>query len=489
MILPVPASAAERKRLAQGVLLPGFSGTTLPPWLRARLESGLAGVCLFGENIVSDEQVTGLCAQIRAANPDAVIAIDEEGGDVTRLAAATGSPYPGNAVLGRLDDVELTASVARAVAQRLAAVGVTLNLAPVADINSNPLNPVIGVRSFGLDSGLVARHVAAWTAAHEAVGVATSAKHFPGHGDVAVDSHVDLPVLDLDPARLRSRELAPFRAAIEAGARSVMTSHIVVSQVDPTGPATFSAPVLQGLLRGELGFGGAIVSDALDMRGASGEIGIPAAAVKALAAGVDLLCIGTRNTDEQLAQIEAAITAAVAAGELPGQRLAEAANRVASLGAADPAPGSAIAMPDATQIATTFDVRIGAEPPAGARIVQLESEANIAVGTIPWGLAAAGVAVDVLHPGDPLPSGPLVLVGKNNHCHSWVCSLIDAARASGPALVVDMGWPAPDRAYADVATFGASRAIGAALARWLSSRGLAPRYRDERAAHGRGEAR
>src|SRR5690606_34616434 len=103
-----------------GVLLPGFEGTTLPSWLTARLEAGLAGVCLFGENIVDDEQVRRLCAQIHAANPAAVIAIDEEGGDVTRLAYATGSPYPGNAVLGRLDDVEVTASVARAVARRLA---------------------------------------------------------------------------------------------------------------------------------------------------------------------------------------------------------------------------------------------------------------------------------------------------------------------------------------------------------------------------------
>jgi len=475
------------------VLLPGFRGTTLPDWLRARLEAGLAGVCLFAENIVadspgspdaggpdSDARLAALTGEIRAANAAAVVAIDEEGGDVTRLAAATGSPYPGNAVLGRLDDPALTAAVARAVATRLAAGGVTLNFAPVADVNSNPLNPVIGVRSFGASAELAARHVAAWTAAHEEAGVATSVKHFPGHGDVAVDSHHDLPVLDIDSDLLRSRELVPFAAAIAAGARTVMTSHIVVRAVDPTGPATFSAPVLQGLLRDELGFTGVIVSDALDMRGASGTIGIPAAAVRALAAGVDLLCLGTRITDEQLTAIESAIVTAVASGALPADRLREAATRVAGLATNRPGPvpgdtgvrGDTDGLPAADRIAEAFDVRPGAMPPAGARLVQIETAANMAVGHIPWGLAAAGVAVERVRPGDPLPPGPLVLVGKDNHRHPSVCEMIDKARDAGPTLVVDMGWPAPDRAYADVATFGASRAVGVALHRWLLAHGL-----------------
>jgi beta-N-acetylhexosaminidase len=473
-----------------GVLLPGFRGTTLPPWLRARLEAGLAGVCLFGENIVSDEQVSQLCAQIHAANPSAVIAIDEEGGDVTRLAYATGSPYPGNALLGRLDDVGVTASVARAVASRLATVGVTLNLAPVADINSNPLNPVIGVRSFGSDGELVARHVAAWTAAHEAVGVATSVKHFPGHGDVAVDSHVDLPVLDIPAALLRVRELAPFQAAITAGAQTVMTSHIVVPTVDPAGPATFSAPILGGLLRGELGFTGVIVSDALDMHGASGSIGIPAAAVRALVAGVDLLCIGTRNTDDQLTEIETELADAIASGVLPAARLAEAASRVAGLAPTQTHRGAGGELPDAARIASAFDVRPGAGMPAGARVIQIETAHNNAIGTVPWGLAAADVPVGTLFVGDALPTGPLVLVGKDNHRHPWVRTLIDTARDAGPTLVVDMGWPSPDRSYADVATFGASRAVGSALAAWLAASERDGREaRPAPGAHGRGAAR
>jgi beta-N-acetylhexosaminidase len=459
---------------AAGVLLPGFLGPELPAWLDRRLRDGLAGVCLFGANIDDDEQVAVLTGQIRAANPSAVIAIDEEGGDVTRLYAATGSPYPGNAVLGRLDDVALTGTVARAVACQLAAAGVTLNLAPVADVNSNPANPVIGVRSFSADAEVAARHVAAWTAAHEQCGVATSVKHFPGHGDTAVDSHLGLPVLEATPDLLRRRELLPFQAAIAAGARTVMTSHIVVPALDRSGPATFSAAILGDLLRGELGFTGVIVSDALDMRGASAEIGIPAAAVRALAAGVDLLCIGPRNTDEQVAQIEAAIVAAVESGELPAERLADAAKRVAALGAQQPQPvrapdPSTVELPGPARIATAFDVRPGAAPLAGARIVQMSTTANIAVGDIHWGPAAAGAHVSTVNDGGVLPAGPLVLVGKDNHRHSWVRHMIDSARADRPVLVVDMGWPSPDRAYADVATFGASRAVGAALIQWLTS--------------------
>jgi beta-N-acetylhexosaminidase len=460
------------------VLLPGFRGTALPAWLRARLEAGLAGVCLFADNLVDDDQAAALTAQIRAANPDAVVAVDEEGGDVTRLAARTGSPYPGNAVLGRLDDVHLTARVARAVARRLAAAGVTLNLAPVADVNTNPCNPVIGVRSFGSDAGLAARHVAAWTEAHEAVGVATSLKHFPGHGDVAVDSHLDRPVLDVDPGLLRSRELAPFRAGIDAGARTVMTSHIVVSRIDPTEPATFSAPVLGGLLRDELGFTGVVVSDALDMRGASGRIGVPAAAVRALAAGVDLLCLGPGTTEEQLAAVEAEIAAAVGTGALSPARLAEAASRVArlarSVGARPVAPDRDGDLPDPARLVAAFDVRPGAAPPAGARIVQIGTSPNVAVGGVPWGPAATGITVDMVRPGDALPTGPLVLVGRDNHRHPWVRALVDEARRAGPTLVVDMGWPSPDRSYADVATFGASRAVGAALVEWLRSHGWTP---------------
>ncbi|MBW8871464.1 MAG: beta-N-acetylhexosaminidase [Leifsonia sp.] len=468
---------------AAGVLLPGFEGTELPEWLRARLSNGLAGVCLFATNVASPAQLLELTDAIRAANPHAVIAMDEEGGDVTRLFQAVGSPYPGAAILGRLDDLSLTREVAERVGVQLRAVGVTLNFAPDADINSSDDNPVIGTRSFGADPALVARHTAAWIEALQSTGVAASAKHFPGHGDTATDSHLALPVVDLSPAELRSRELVPFAAAIAAGTETIMTSHILLPQLDHV-PATFSTRILGELLRGELGFTGVIVSDALDMRGASGTTGIPDAAVRALAAGCDLLCIGTANTDAQLGEIEVAIAASLSDGRLDPARLTDALSRVAELGAAaaQNLSEASVGQPDPEPVfdldrtISAFDVAPGA--PAlveGHLLVQLETVANIAVGVGSWGAGAAGASVLPLREGDPLPvslpaPGPqLVLIGRDNHRRDWTRAAIDAARAHDPrTLVVDMGWPSADRRYADVATFGASRHVGQALLRWLS---------------------
>ena len=463
-----------------GTLMPGFEGTELPEWLRVRLSNGLAGVCLFATNVTSPAQLLGLTGAIRAANPRAVIAIDEEGGDVTRLFQDVGSPYPGAAVLGRLDDLALTRAVAERVGRQLRAVGATLNFAPDADVNSSDDNPVIGTRSFGADPTLVARHTAAWVEGLQSTGVAASAKHFPGHGDTATDSHLALPVVDLPLEALRERELVPFAAAIAAGTATIMTSHILLPQLDDV-PATFSTRILGELLRDELGFTGVIVSDALDMRGASGTTGIPDAAVRALAAGCDLLCIGTANTDAQLGEIEAAISAAVSDGRLDAARLADAQARVAAMGAAgaamlagaqpDPEPRF-----DLERTISAFDVAPGA--PAldeGRTLVQLDTVANIAVGPAPWGPAAAGAPVVILREGDPLPGGDrqLVVIGRDNHRRDWTRAVIAAARARDPrTLVVDMGWPSADRRHADVATFGASRHVGQALLQWMQSASL-----------------
>lgn len=195
-------------RDALTVLQPGFTGTTAPDWLLRRLGEGLASVGLFGRNIASPEQLTALTAQLRAERDDVLVAIDEEGGDVTRLEVRTGSSFPGNHALGAVDDVELTREVAAELGRRLAACGVNLNWAPSADVNSNPSNPVIGVRSFGASSKLVARHTAAYVTGLQSAGVAACTKHFPGHGDTAVDSHHALPRIDVDAAVLGSRELS-----------------------------------------------------------------------------------------------------------------------------------------------------------------------------------------------------------------------------------------------------------------------------------------
>ena len=232
---------AELRGLVRRTLLPGFTGTQAPEWVLAELERGLAGVCLFGGNLESPRQLRALTSSLRKAGRTAVIAVDEEGGDVTRLHYAAGSPHPGNAVLGRLGDLGRTFGSAGAIGAELRRAGCTLNLAPVVDINSNPDNPVIGVRSFGADPELVAGHAAAWIRGLQSTGTLACAKHFPGHGDTGQDSHLSLPVLDVPAELLRQRELEPFRMAIAAGTAAIMTSHILVPALDPVNPATFSS--------------------------------------------------------------------------------------------------------------------------------------------------------------------------------------------------------------------------------------------------------
>jgi beta-N-acetylhexosaminidase len=486
-------------------LLPGFAGTSLPMWLRYRLRVGLGGVCLYAQNISSPGQLRGLTDAILAENPHAIIAIDEEGGDVTRLFAATGAPFPGNAVLGRLDDLDTTRDTAAAIGWALRQAGCTVNFAPCVDVNSRSDNPVIGVRSFSSDPDRVARHARAWVSGIQSTGVAASAKHFPGHGDTAQDSHVSLPAVKRSLDELRRRELLPFVAAIEAGCRVIMTSHIMLPQLDSEHPATMSRVVLNDLLRGELGFSGVVVSDALDMAGASGSLGMSEAAVAALRAGCDLLCLGTENTDSQLADIERAVSSAVADGTLALSRVREGTGRVLGLAGELQAARQAAGQPPRpaplwrkgdAELVDAFDVRPGASEwraRASGRytVVRLEPDPNIAVGPTPWGPFGA-VAADPAAPAassfaahsawlvsgeqSALPSfqaeRPILVVGRDIHQHLFAREVVDRLRSEhADVLVVDMGWPSADRRYADVATFGASLLMGRALLKWLAFAG------------------
>ncbi|HLT83139.1 MAG TPA: glycoside hydrolase family 3 N-terminal domain-containing protein [Phototrophicaceae bacterium] len=471
------------RQAALATVMPGFAGDTLPAWVAGLLADGLGAVCLFAPNITSPEGLQQLTAEVRAANPDAVVAVDEEGGDVTRLwHHAGGSWQPGNAVLGRLDDEAVTARAARTLAAELRAAGVTMTFGPVADVNSNPDNPVIGTRSLGADPGLVARHVATWVRELQDGGVAACAKHFPGHGDTATDSHLTTPVVDRTPEELARRELVPFAAAVEAGVAAVMTSHILLPRLDPDAPATMSAPVLGGVLRERLGFTGLVVTDALDMVGASGRLGLAGAAVRALAAGADLLCLGTDNTAEQVEEIAAALVAAVAGGQLPEDRLLAAGEAVRHLARAHPgpppglppAPRSASVVP-AERIAATFALSPRAEAllAQGRRpvLVELETDPNIAVGPGAWGPFALardrGVPVLTVEQALRRPADDdelLAVVGRDNHLHASSREAIGALRDHHDAtLAVDMGWARPDAGLADVATYGASPAVADAL--------------------------
>jgi beta-N-acetylhexosaminidase len=476
---------SERRASALGVLMPGFVGTTLPDWVGTLLHQGLGSVCLFCHNVDTPAQVAALTAAIREANPHAIVAIDEEGGDVSRLHQRHGSPFPGNAVLGRIDDVETTRAVGRAVGTQLADVGIHLTLAPDADVNSNPDNPVIGVRSFGADPVAVAAHTVAWTDGVQSAGVAACAKHFPGHGDTSADSHVSEPVLGADVAMLSDRELVPFRAAIAAGIKAIMTSHIRVPALDPDAVATFSSVVLEELLRDEMGFDGVIVTDALDMAGASGAIGMPAAAAAAFAAGADLLCLGSNTAENEVEAIVDALMSADLTGELPSDRLADAAERCGSLArwaTAQRQAGSEHrrstggAVVDIRRVASSFTLSERAKtllaPSASSiRWVRIEPEPNIAIGETPLGPFFDGGAVpSLVVPLDDrdvaaeYAAGPDVLtlvVGRELHRDPGALAAAKTIADSCDALVVDLGFVDSD--LVDIATFGASRLVGEAL--------------------------
>ncbi|GAA2179758.1 glycoside hydrolase family 3 N-terminal domain-containing protein [Brooklawnia cerclae] len=314
--------------LAHGVLMPGFPGTSIPSWLAEALDAGLAGVVLFAENTPSVEATRRITDAVHAIRPQAVVSCDEEGGDVTRLQASSGSSLPGNAALGVLDDPALTRETAAAYGHLIAMAGIDLALSPCLDVAGEPLNPVIGVRSFGASAELVGRHGRAFVAGLADAGVASCGKHFPGHGDTKADSHLSLPVLDVDATTLRERDEQPFATARPD---AVMTAHIVVP-ARGTEPASLSAWAT-GDIRG-LGLGGPIITDALGMRAISDRWDMGEACVRALEAGADLLLLDAphnRDARTGLEEAAAAIDAAVASGRLRAADLRASATRNATL--------------------------------------------------------------------------------------------------------------------------------------------------------------
>ena len=493
-------------RLADAVLIPPFPGHDAPAWVLAALAGGLGGVTLYGPNIDSPEQLSRLTTALRAADPDAVIAIDEEGGDVTRIAHQQGSPYPGNAALGAVDDVALTEAVYAALGADLAALGVSLNLAPAVDVNTAADNPVIGTRAFGSDTALVARHAAAAVIGLQSAGIAACAKHFPGHGSTQLDSHHVIATVDASMELLAYRDLPPFAAAIAAGVRTVMPSHLLVPELTGDLPASLSPAALTGLLRGELGFTGAIVSDGLEMRAVSEVYGIPETAVLAVLAGTDLLCLGRDQDQRMYLDVRDALVEAVRSGRMPGERLEEAAARVAELRAwtasaarqASGRPanggragnGGQAAASDGDEIglaAARRAVRVDGTPGPLHRpfVVEVVPPDNMAGGAVPWGLGP-WVPADSLRrisTGAPAPeqassiaavlaaaaARSLLIVTRDAHRYPAAAQVVGALLTARPdAIVVEMGlpvWRPPARLY--LATHGAAQTSSRAAAEIL----------------------
>lgn len=343
------------ERAVNGVLLPGFEsagqvegighdGGGVPGWLADAARAGLAGVVYFARNTPDVATTVALSDALHAISPDLVIAVDEEGGDVSRLEATSGSSLPGAAALGVLPGAAISLDAGRALGRLLAATGIDLLLGPVLDVVSEPDNPVIGVRAFGTTPDDVARHGIAFARGVRSAGVGVCGKHFPGHGATTVDSHIGLPVVDEPLDVVRARDLVPFARALcpegDAGRPdpdrfrrdqsrldAVMTAHVLFPAVGPA-PASIE-PAATRLLR-ELGHDGPIITDALDMgalRELTGSVG--EAAVRAVEAGADLLCLGL---DPALyTESYHALRRAVASGRLTVERLEESGARTQAL--------------------------------------------------------------------------------------------------------------------------------------------------------------
>jgi beta-N-acetylhexosaminidase len=302
--------SALRRQIGQ-LLIAGFHGEQIPVEIRSLArEFSLGGVILFGRNIVEPRQVAELCRDAAQLTTDvpAWVSVDQEGGRVARLKAPF-TLWPPMATLGRSGDVQLAERFARALAAELKAVGITLDFAPVLDVHTNPKNPVIGDRALAERAEDVARLGSAIIRAMQAEGLAACGKHFPGHGDTSTDSHLELPLVEHPPERLREVEFVPFRAAIEAGVATIMTAHVLVPALDEQRPATLSKRVVTGLLREELHYNGVIVSDDLEMKALANDYKVPESAVLAVEAGCDTLLICSGDVDVQAAALEAIVHA------------------------------------------------------------------------------------------------------------------------------------------------------------------------------------
>ena len=419
--------------LAAQLLMTSLQAEALTADERAFLaDYPIGGICLFAHNIRDRYQAAELCAELRACcGEQLLIATDQEGGGVVR---ALDVPYPPSAMaLGAAADLPLSYAVAQATARGLRALGINVDFAPVADVNNNPANPVIADRAFGADPQAVAAQVVAFVQGLQAEGVAATLKHFPGHGDTQIDSHVALPELPWGRERLEHCEFVPFRAGIAAGAAAVMSFHGLLPQLDPDAPATMSSAVMHGLLREHLGFDGVIFSDALNMQAIAARYSPAQAYQRCLAAGVDMPVYvralpsdpASPDTRQGLQALETMLQhcqAAIDAGDLDATALQHSHQRLQRLARRYPAssnPEQAWRVGDEALLARAAQqaiVAYGTFPnlAAGSRLCVIAAERvvanaasdmrNIPVHSLVDKLRAAGFVCDFLSYGREQPN-------------------------------------------------------------------------------------
>ncbi|WP_139488648.1 beta-N-acetylhexosaminidase [Brevibacillus dissolubilis] len=325
-----------RQKIGQMICC-GFEGTEPSPEIVELIEQHhLGGVIYFSRNIANPKQVFELSQALqKRADIPLLISIDQEGGMVARITEGV-TLMPGNMALGATRDVEGVYESAKVSGTELRVLGINVNYAPCLDVNNNPKNPVIGVRSYGENPELVAQMGAAAVKGYQDAGVSATIKHFPGHGDTQVDSHLDLPVIPHEMSRLQAVELVPFQRAINEGVDSIMTAHVVFTaldqETDETGkplPSTLSKSIITGLLREKMGYDGVIVTDCMEMKAISDHFGTERAAVLAVEAGVDQVLISHRM-DRQVGAIEALVQA-VESGRISEERINQSVERILRL--------------------------------------------------------------------------------------------------------------------------------------------------------------
>lgn len=315
-------SMTLKEKIGQLVLV-GIEGTTMDDTSRRLLKDyHVGGIILFKDNIENAQQSVDLLNELKkanAANPVPLwLSIDEEGGRVTRFPDEY-VKLPSSGKIGRSDDLTLTKQVGGLIAQKVSGVGINMVFAPVLDIDSNPNNPVIGDRSFGTTAETVSTQGIASMKGIQENGVVPVVKHFPGHGDTSVDSHLGLPVVNHDLKRLHELELVPFQQAIDEGADVVMVAHLLMKSIDPDTPSSYSKPVINDLLREEMGFKGVVITDDMTMGAISGSADVGEASVKSVIAGSNMILIGHEYALEEA--VIQALTEAAHSGVIPEEML------------------------------------------------------------------------------------------------------------------------------------------------------------------------
>ena len=458
---------------------PGFGGAVVPEWIKPWLEKGLGSVTLFASNTPNFEVTTKLIKELRSYNPHVIITIDEEGGDVTRLFVREGSRYPTPALLGQCDDEELTYSSYHSMGTVLRELGIDMTYAPVADVVAFENNPIVGVRSFGMSTDIVTRHVGQAVRGLQDAGVGACVKHFPGHGAVLEDSHHDLPHIKMGLADYESQHILPFKQAVNSGVAGVMIGHLIIEALDKKLPASLSGKVIQEYLRGILKFDGLVVSDALDMGAIGGPAKIHESALKALTAGTDLLCFSGMGDQSQfvLSSFDW-IKSAIDSGSLSITSLQESEKRITDWRQKINSKSATSPLIDFKELIRGFEISGSVELDAGViNLVEIGTKPTIAAGDVSWGmhreLRAVGIACDI-HASDAesLSTKKLVVAFRDAYRDAPLLATLNRLYDRYPeAIFIDMGWPTREFAPKNlIRAFGSSAVISQAVAQRMRTR-------------------